>query len=167
MGQRLNRCLDVPVALPPLRRRLLLLFIMLFLWLYMFYSCAGSCAGLAARGSPAPPRAAPPGEPGEESSLEEQRAAPDAASPISSFFNGSGTKRLPQAIIIGVKKGGTRALLEFLRVHPDEYFEYVFLLSVYRNAKGAEMETLKPDGSCEVANCNLFVVLKLPPGKSD
>lgn len=28
-------------------------------------------------------------------------------------------RRLPQAIIIGVKKGGTRALLEFLRVHPD------------------------------------------------
>ncbi|XP_004594783.2 heparan sulfate glucosamine 3-O-sulfotransferase 3A1 isoform X1 [Ochotona princeps] len=30
-----------------------------------------------------------------------------------------GRKQLPQAIIIGVKKGGTRALLEFLRVHPD------------------------------------------------
>ncbi|XP_075415293.1 heparan sulfate glucosamine 3-O-sulfotransferase 3A1 [Tenrec ecaudatus] len=30
-----------------------------------------------------------------------------------------GDKQLPQAIIIGVKKGGTRALLEFLRVHPD------------------------------------------------
>ncbi|KAJ7989958.1 hypothetical protein DPEC_G00309870 [Dallia pectoralis] len=29
------------------------------------------------------------------------------------------SRRLPQAIIIGVKKGGTRALLEFLRVHPD------------------------------------------------
>lgn len=29
------------------------------------------------------------------------------------------TKRLPQALIIGVKKGGTRALLEFLRLHPD------------------------------------------------
>lgn len=28
-------------------------------------------------------------------------------------------KRLPKAIIIGVKKGGTRALLEFLRAHPD------------------------------------------------
>jgi len=28
-------------------------------------------------------------------------------------------RRLPQAIIIGVKKGGTRALLEFLRIHPD------------------------------------------------
>lgn len=49
----------------------------------------------------------------------------------------------------------------------QEYFEYVFLLSVYRNAKDAEMETLKLDGSCEVRNCNLFVVLKLPPGKSD
>ncbi|XP_053468268.1 heparan sulfate glucosamine 3-O-sulfotransferase 3B1a [Ictalurus furcatus] len=34
-------------------------------------------------------------------------------------YNGTETKKLPQAIIIGVKKGGTRALLEFLRVHPD------------------------------------------------
>ena len=25
----------------------------------------------------------------------------------------------PQALIVGVKKGGTRALLEFLRLHPD------------------------------------------------
>ncbi|XP_071318808.1 heparan sulfate (glucosamine) 3-O-sulfotransferase 3-like [Trachinotus anak] len=31
---------------------------------------------------------------------------------------GSG-RRLPRALIIGVKKGGTRALLEFLRLHPD------------------------------------------------
>ncbi|KAM3922520.1 heparan sulfate glucosamine 3-O-sulfotransferase 3A1-like [Leptodactylus fuscus] len=30
-----------------------------------------------------------------------------------------GSKKFPQSIIIGVKKGGTRALLEFLRVHPD------------------------------------------------
>lgn len=36
--------------------------------------------------------------------------------PVSNSF---GTKRFPQAIIIGVKKGGTRALLEFLRIHPD------------------------------------------------
>lgn len=28
-------------------------------------------------------------------------------------------RRLPKALIIGVKKGGTRALLEFLRLHPD------------------------------------------------
>ncbi|XP_075297310.1 heparan sulfate glucosamine 3-O-sulfotransferase 3B1 [Opisthocomus hoazin] len=115
MGQRLNRCLDAPVALPPLRRRLLLLFIMFFLWLYMFYSCAGSCAGLAPRASPAPP----PLPELAGSSPEERGAAPETAGPISAFFNGSGTKRLPQAIIIGVKKGGTRALLEFLRVHPD------------------------------------------------
>uniref|UniRef100_A0A1A8A1B1 Sulfotransferase n=2 Tax=Nothobranchius TaxID=28779 RepID=A0A1A8A1B1_NOTFU len=32
---------------------------------------------------------------------------------------GEGSRKLPQALIIGVKKGGTRALLEFLRVHPD------------------------------------------------
>lgn len=31
----------------------------------------------------------------------------------------SSAKKLPQAIIIGVKKGGTRALLEFLRQHPN------------------------------------------------
>ena len=31
----------------------------------------------------------------------------------------SGSAKLPQAIIIGVKKAGTRALLEFLRMHPD------------------------------------------------
>lgn len=30
-----------------------------------------------------------------------------------------GSRRLPQALIIGVKKSGTRALLEFLRIHPD------------------------------------------------
>lgn len=29
------------------------------------------------------------------------------------------SRKLPQALIIGVKKGGTRALLEFIRLHPD------------------------------------------------
>lgn len=28
-------------------------------------------------------------------------------------------RKLPDALIIGVKKGGTRALLEFVRLHPD------------------------------------------------
>ncbi|XP_063076861.1 heparan sulfate glucosamine 3-O-sulfotransferase 3A1 [Engraulis encrasicolus] len=47
--------------------------------------------------------------------VEEDRTdGPGKLSPL-----GEGTKKLPQAIIIGVKKGGTRALLEFLRVHPD------------------------------------------------
>ncbi|TNM97338.1 hypothetical protein fugu_015494 [Takifugu bimaculatus] len=42
--------------------------------------------------------------------------AQDSGIPVSNTF---GTKKFPQAIIIGVKKGGTRALLEFLRIHPD------------------------------------------------
>lgn len=33
--------------------------------------------------------------------------------------NRNKTKRLPKAVIIGVKKAGTRALLEYLRLHPD------------------------------------------------
>ncbi|XP_073502072.1 heparan sulfate glucosamine 3-O-sulfotransferase 6 [Phyllobates terribilis] len=41
--------------------------------------------------------------------------SPSAISVHSSF----GSKKFPQAIIVGVKKGGTRALLEFLRIHPD------------------------------------------------
>lgn len=30
-----------------------------------------------------------------------------------------GTRKLPHALIIGAKKAGTRALLEFIRVHPN------------------------------------------------
>ncbi|TSL04177.1 Heparan sulfate glucosamine 3-O-sulfotransferase 3B1 [Bagarius yarrelli] len=48
-----------------------------------------------------------------------ERRSPVHSGGLSTFSNGSGIKRLPQAIIVGVKKGGTRALLEFLRVHPD------------------------------------------------
>ncbi|XP_062977590.1 heparan sulfate glucosamine 3-O-sulfotransferase 3B1-like [Elgaria multicarinata webbii] len=117
-------------------------------WLCMVYSCAaGSCAsaapGLLLLGSAPPARRAhspaalskllllrTPGAKGqlspeqdndedEDEGEGDDGAAPDSPSPISSFLNGSGTKRLPQAVIIGVKKGGTRALLEFLRVHPD------------------------------------------------
>ncbi|KAL3875869.1 hypothetical protein ACJMK2_033778 [Sinanodonta woodiana] len=36
-----------------------------------------------------------------------------------SFKKDNVTRRLPHAIIIGVKKGGTRALLEYLRLHPQ------------------------------------------------
>ncbi|XP_054831188.1 heparan sulfate glucosamine 3-O-sulfotransferase 3B1 [Eublepharis macularius] len=136
-----------PPLLPPGRRRLLLLLllIMLALWLCMVYSCAAAAfasPGLLAPGSSAPARRPHgpalskllllrgPGSrgqlsPEQESSDDdddegdEDGLVPDSPSPISSFLNGSGTKRLPQALIIGVKKGGTRALLEFLRVHPD------------------------------------------------
>ncbi|KAM4526055.1 heparan sulfate glucosamine 3-O-sulfotransferase 3A1-like [Fundulus diaphanus] len=44
-------------------------------------------------------------------------ASPRFAGKVSPL--GEGSQKLPQALIIGVKKGGTRALLEFLRVHPD------------------------------------------------
>ncbi|XP_037611244.1 heparan sulfate glucosamine 3-O-sulfotransferase 3B1b [Sebastes umbrosus] len=54
----------------------------------------------------------------EDEKLKQQQRAPEPSA-MSSFSNGSGSKKLPQALIIGVKKGGTRALLEFLRVHPD------------------------------------------------
>ena len=33
--------------------------------------------------------------------------------------NGTPKRRQPSALIIGVKKGGTRALLQFIRMHPD------------------------------------------------
>ncbi|CAL8260917.1 unnamed protein product [Arctogadus glacialis] len=36
--------------------------------------------------------------------------------PVTAKF---GNKKLPNAIIVGVKKGGTRAVLEFIRIHPD------------------------------------------------
>lgn len=44
---------------------------------------------------------------------------PDLSPNNMSISDNFGSKKFPQAIIIGVKKGGTRALLEFLRIHPD------------------------------------------------
>ncbi|XP_061528647.1 heparan sulfate (glucosamine) 3-O-sulfotransferase 1-like 2 isoform X2 [Phycodurus eques] len=43
----------------------------------------------------------------------------DVLSPSYNKSNSSGVQRLPDAIIIGVRKGGTRALLEMLNLHPD------------------------------------------------
>jgi len=43
----------------------------------------------------------------------------DAEEPEVNGERPEAVRRLPQAIIIGVKKGGTRALLEFLKEHPD------------------------------------------------
>ena len=61
-----------------------------------------------------------------------------------SFWRGSAeenleNKRLPDAIIYGVRKGGTRALLEFLRIHPKapilSYInhQFIILISYYSN----------------------------------
>ncbi|XP_077377946.1 heparan sulfate (glucosamine) 3-O-sulfotransferase 1-like 2 isoform X2 [Festucalex cinctus] len=43
----------------------------------------------------------------------------DLSSPSYNNNNGSRVQRVPDAIIIGVRKGGTRALLEMLNLHPD------------------------------------------------
>jgi hypothetical protein len=48
--------------------------------------------------------------------------SPEDHSPKYRFLRHQGLKthrKLPEALIIGVKKGGTRALLEFIRIHPD------------------------------------------------
>ncbi|KAF6094235.1 heparan sulfate-glucosamine 3-sulfotransferase 3B1 [Phyllostomus discolor] len=80
----------------------------------------GAFPGLPFQAAPVTPLAVDKERDESAASQEEQSPeAPNSPSPISSFFSGSGSKQLPQAIIIGVKKGGTRALLEFLRVHPD------------------------------------------------
>ncbi|KAG5262658.1 hypothetical protein AALO_G00277420 [Alosa alosa] len=50
--------------------------------------------------------------------LEDTRGSP-VLETNSTAKDWTATRRLPHALIIGVKKGGTRALLEFLRLHPD------------------------------------------------
>lgn len=47
------------------------------------------------------------------------RSKPANASTISASAQRYGNKKLPNALIVGVKKGGTRAVLEFIRIHPD------------------------------------------------
>ncbi|KAI3364759.1 hypothetical protein L3Q82_000974 [Scortum barcoo] len=80
---------------------------------------AGSGLGRASRTrtEPEPPGASLLLPPPRLASSSSGRAPQRFAGKLSPL--GEGSKKLPQALIIGVKKGGTRALLEFLRVHPD------------------------------------------------
>ncbi|XP_028826966.1 heparan sulfate glucosamine 3-O-sulfotransferase 3B1 [Denticeps clupeoides] len=73
---------------------------MLLILTSLFY-CLSGYSESAGRRAPAPP------------------GLPATPPPRLSGDGSFGARELPQAIIIGVKKGGTRALLEFLRVHPD------------------------------------------------
>ncbi|XP_067859782.1 heparan sulfate glucosamine 3-O-sulfotransferase 2 isoform X2 [Heptranchias perlo] len=68
--------------------------------------CANTGSGAARHGEEAK------GNLEEDHPLQEQERSSNGTSRV-------GNKRLPQAIIVGVKKGGTRAVLEFIRVHPD------------------------------------------------
>uniref|UniRef100_A0A8C4QZ10 Sulfotransferase n=1 Tax=Eptatretus burgeri TaxID=7764 RepID=A0A8C4QZ10_EPTBU len=64
------------------------------------------------------PTSALPGTPRDPLPIAVPAADPNNAS-VGAEEDSGERRRLPQAIIIGVKKGGTRALLEFLRLHPD------------------------------------------------
>ncbi|XP_052408378.1 heparan sulfate glucosamine 3-O-sulfotransferase 3B1a isoform X1 [Carassius gibelio] len=129
----------------PVKNKLFVFCIMLSLWVYMLYCCAGYSSTtpsfmMEERSSRNPPRplqkqdlemflksqsrdllnnesdADSRGDGWEENKGD---VVYDEDSGVAGALNGSETKKLPQAIIIGVKKGGTRALLEFLRLHPD------------------------------------------------
>ncbi|XP_018416712.1 PREDICTED: heparan sulfate glucosamine 3-O-sulfotransferase 6 [Nanorana parkeri] len=113
-----------------------LLLTMIFLFTFFFYCLSGSCGetqpSMEAGGSigaDSAQRSSVHGSQAEESapsllSFHLPDLSPGKVnrtlgrSPLSSH-SGYGSKTFPQAIIVGVKKGGTRALLEFLRVHPD------------------------------------------------
>ncbi|XP_037332926.2 heparan sulfate glucosamine 3-O-sulfotransferase 3B1a [Pungitius pungitius] len=131
------------VPSPHVKNKLFVFCIMLSLWVYMIYCCVGYCSTMPnpRYGSAKRHRNDSQVDAARESSLGasrdllnnendldsrgeewdeirgEAKASEDNA--MSAFLNESESKKFPQAIIIGVKKGGTRALLEFLRLHPD------------------------------------------------
>lgn len=132
------------VSSPHVKNKLFVLCIMLSLWVYMIYCCVGYCSTVPVLAHGARSGGDAAAEVGEQESsvgssrdllnnegeldsrgdewdevrAEAARALEENAAPTTSV-NGSESKKLPQAVIIGVKKGGTRALLEFLRLHPD------------------------------------------------
>lgn len=133
------------VPSPHVKNKLLVFCIMLSLWVYMIYCCVGYCSTVPNLTYGSIKRHQHDGEvDNQESNVgasrdllnndndvdsraeewEEVRGEglddnSNNNNAMSGFLNESESKRLPQAIIIGVKKGGTRALLEFLRLHPD------------------------------------------------
>lgn len=84
-----------------------LVLIALLLGAYCLFALPGRCPPVARTPAPVPAPAEP---------LHASRRLGAPGLPVAS---GPGRRRFPQALIVGVKKGGTRALLEFLRLHPD------------------------------------------------
>ncbi|XP_017273788.1 heparan sulfate glucosamine 3-O-sulfotransferase 6 [Kryptolebias marmoratus] len=105
--------------------RLSVFFTMILLFTYVFYCLSGSCDPLPPPAYHGALRAEPPGASGASPAAQLLRSRlPELSSSAApagnmSVANSFGSKKFPGAVIIGVKKGGTRALLEFLRVHPD------------------------------------------------
>lgn len=84
-----------------------LLLAALVLGAYCLRTLPSRCPPAARAPVPAPERAEP------------LRAVGSPRAPGLPVASGRGRRRFPRALIVGVKKGGTRALLEFLRLHPD------------------------------------------------
>lgn len=110
--------------------KLSVFFTMVILFTYLFYCLSGLCDSLPRpvfdqRGHLRGRIALGDGQDALNASSRPavRQGAPDSPgsdAPLNiSIANTFGSKKFPQAIIIGVKKGGTRALLEFLRIHPD------------------------------------------------
>ncbi|XP_077173054.1 heparan sulfate glucosamine 3-O-sulfotransferase 6 [Paroedura picta] len=93
------------LGVPGARGRLLVLLLSMLLLCSVFLYCLPAGPGQPLPLGGASPAAAP-------------RRPPPRPPPLA-LASGPGARRLPQALLVGVKKGGTRALLEFLRVHPD------------------------------------------------
>ncbi|XP_062957255.1 heparan sulfate glucosamine 3-O-sulfotransferase 6 [Cynocephalus volans] len=91
----------------PRAPRVPLLLVALVLGAFCFCALPGRCPLAARAPAPAPAPASP------------RLAACGPRAPSLPVASGPGRRRFPQALIVGVKKGGTRALLEFLRLHPD------------------------------------------------
>ncbi|XP_016388554.1 heparan sulfate glucosamine 3-O-sulfotransferase 3B1-like [Sinocyclocheilus rhinocerous] len=170
----------------PVKNKLFVFCIMLSLWVYMLYCCVGYCSTtptfmMEERSSRNPPR--PLQKQDLEMFLKSQSRdllnnESDADSKGDGWEENKGdvvydedsgvagalndTKKLPQAIIIGVKKGGTRALLEFLRLHPDiravgaephffdrnyekglEWYRYAFLTRCYSYVRFTSLESVR------------------------
>uniref|UniRef100_A0A8D0DTK6 Sulfotransferase n=1 Tax=Salvator merianae TaxID=96440 RepID=A0A8D0DTK6_SALMN len=126
-----------PPPKPPPARKLLC---MCSLSLCLTYACYSLMGGPGDRRAPLAPQAAsaapptpprlrtplastPPSSAPSSPAPTDGGVAPSGpeppAGPAASATPEYGEKRLPQALIIGVKKGGTRALLEALRAHPE------------------------------------------------
>ncbi|XP_061557387.1 heparan sulfate glucosamine 3-O-sulfotransferase 3B1a [Phycodurus eques] len=102
------------VPAPHVKNKVFVLCIMLSLWVYMIYCCLGSSSAVPGFGA-----AARPSRDLLDDASDGRGDEWDDVDAAAACLNESASQKLPRAIIIGVKKGGTRALLEFLRLHPD------------------------------------------------
>jgi len=96
---------------------------------------------------------------------EEAPCPPSAVSQLAESVYGDDempVRRLPQCLIIGVRKGGTRALLEFLNLHPDlkaERREVHFFDNDKRYRRGLEWYRRQMPASHEGLKLHTLIIL--------